>query len=322
MELIQKTEDLKSATIEAPDGLSVAILSLGAAIASIKVPTQSGPVDAILSYPNVRDYLDDRYFLGSTVGPYANRIGNGRFALGGREYSLQRNETSTGHCLHSGESGLHRQYFDMHYERDDARVTCRTVLPDGVGGFPGRREIIVTYKLVNDLCLAIGFQAITDRNTVISLANHAYFNLGGRVGELEIKVNSDTYTPVDESNLPTGEARRVAGSSFDLRTPTRIGDRVFDHNFALNRRGDELQRAATLRNPLNNLQLDLYTTQPGLQVYTGDDLATPFASREGLCLEAQGFPDAPNQPSFPSAHLAAGDSYRQLTAYKFSALTS
>ncbi len=308
----------ETATIRTPGGLNVKLLSLGAAIASIRVPTGDGPVDAILSYPRLRDYLEDRYFMGSTIGPYANRIGHGRFALDNREYLLSRNESVTGHCLHSGETGLHRQCFDLQLDGNDARATCRTVLPDGAGGFPGRREIVVIYEIVNDLGLSIDFHVATDKNTVVNLTNHAYFNLGGRIEDLEISVRSDAYTPVDHSNLPTGEVRPVAGSPFDLRTPARIGDRAFDHNFALNNRRDELQRAATLRNPANNLQLDLFTTQPGLQVYSGDNLAAPFTSRQGLCLEAQGFPDAPNKPGFPSARLAAGQRYRQRTVYAFS----
>ena len=317
---LQENGELETATIEVPGGLRVTILSLGATIASIEVPVADGAIDAVLSYPRLQDYLDDRYFLGSTVGPYANRIGSGRFALGNHEYSLQRNEASTGHCLHGGESGLHRQHFDLQLDADSTGVRCRTVLPDGTDGFPGRREIAVKYRIVNDLCLALDFHVVTDKTTVVSLANHAYFNLGGRIEDLEICVRSNGYTPVDGSKLPTGELRPVEGSLFDLRMPVLIGDKAFDHNFALNRSNGELRRAATLRNPVNNLRLDLHTTQPGLQVYTGDDLSAPFTSREGLCLEAQGFPDAPNQPGFPSARLEAGESYRQRTVYAFSSI--
>ena len=194
------------------------------------------------------------------------------------------------------------------------------MLHDETDGFPGRREIAVKYRIVSDLCLALEFHVATDKTTVLSLANHAYFNLGGRIEDLEICVRSDGYTPVDSSKLPTGELRPVAGSLFDLRTPVLIGDKVFDHNFVLNKRTGDLQRAATLRNPENNLRLDLHTTQPGLQVYTGDHLSAPFTSRGGLCLEAQGFPDAPNQSSFPSARLEAGESYRQRTIYAFSSI--
>ncbi len=317
----QESGELETATIEVPGGLRVTILNLGAAITSTKVPTSNGSIDAVLSYPRLEDYLDDPFFMGSTIGPYANRIGDGRFALDGQEYFLQRNETSTGHCLHGGENGLHRQYFDLQHDTGDARVTCRAVLPDGVGGFPGHREFVVVYQIINDLSLAIDFHVTTDKNTVVSLANHAYFNLGGNIEDHDIRLWSDAYTPVDNSHAPTGEVQSVAGSIFDLRTPTRIGDMTFDHNFALNKSSDELQRAATLRNPGSGLQLNLHTTQPGLQVYTGDHLAAPFIRRQGLCLEAQGFPDAPNYPGFPSARLVVGKSYQQRTIYEFKSIT-
>jgi aldose 1-epimerase len=316
----QKNGELETATLETPGRLCVTIMNLGAAIASIKVPAADGSIDAVLSYPRLEDYLDDPFFMGSTVGPYANRISNGRFELGDREYFLQRNETSTGHCLHGGENGLHRQYFDLQDDTVDARVTCRAVLPNGAGGFPGRREVVVVYQIVNDLSLAIDFRVETDRDTVVSLANHAYFNLGGNIEDHDLRIWSDAYTPVDQSHAPTGEVRSVAGSAFDLRTPTRIGDKTFDHNFALYKSDDEPQIAATLRNPGSSLQLDLLTTQPGLHVYTGDHLDVPFIGRQGLCLEAQGFPDAPNHPGFPSALLAAGKIYRQRTIYEFKSI--
>lgn len=313
----QKRAQLEAKTIEVPCGLRVTILNRGAAITSLKVPTADCPVDVVLSYPELEDYVDDPFFMGSTVGPFANRITSGRFALNGQEYFLQRNETSTGHCLHSGENGLHGQYFDLQRDAGGTRIECRAVLANDAGGFPGRREVIVVYQIVNDLSLAIDFQVTTDKNTVISLANHAYFNLGGNIEDHNIRVWSDAYTPVDNTCAPTGEIRSVAGSTFDLRMLTRIREKVFDHNFAVNNCSGEPQRAATLQYPGSGLQLDLYTTQPGIQVYTGDHLAAPFKRRQGLCLEAQGFPDAPNQPAFPSARLAAGKTYRQRTVYAF-----
>lgn len=321
MERTQQGAELESATIGVAGGLRVTITNLGAAITSIRVPLAGEWVDAVLSYPVLENYRDDSFFMGSTVGPYANRISNGRFTLDGQEYLLNRNETSSGHCLHGGESGLHQHFFELQKGPDDGRVVCRAVLEDGAGGFPGRREVIVSYQLVSGLALAIDFDVRTNRNTVVSLANHAYFNLGGSIEDCLLKVRSDAYSVVDRSLAPTGELCPVAGSSFDLSTPTRIGDRVFDHNFALRRRKEELEPAATLCNPENGLRLDLLTTQPGLQVYTGDSLAAPFRPRQGICLEAQGFPDAPNQPVFPSARLKAGECYRQRTIYEFKRVT-
>jgi aldose 1-epimerase len=314
---MQKGDKLETVTIGAPNGLHVTIMNLGASISAMKVPTPTGAIDAVLSYPGLEDYLHDPFFMGSTVGPYANRIRDGAFELDGEEYLLDRNETSTGHCLHGGATGLHRHYFEMQHDRHDRRVVCRATLQDGEGGFPGRREVVVVYQLVNDLALAIEFCVTTDRNTVVSLANHAYFNLGGPIEEHELRVRSDEYTPVDECHVPTGEIQSVADSTFDLRTQTRIGERTFDHNFVLKEYDGRLRLVATLRSRESGVQLDLSTTQPGLQVYTGDQLAAPFKARQGVCLEAQAFPDAPNQPGFPSTRLAAGETYRQQTIYVF-----
>ena len=304
MKRVRESGKLESTTIQVPGGLQVKVLNLGATIAAIRVPTSDGLIDAVLSYSRLDDYLVDPFFIGSTVGPYANRISNGRFTLNGQEYSLQRNETSTGHCLHGGENGVHRQCFDVQHDAADARVTCRAVLADGAGGFPGHRELVVGYQIVNNLSLAIDFHVTTNKETVVSLANHAYFNLGGNLEDHDIRLWSEAYTPVDSKRAPTGEVCSVVGSVFDLRKPTPIGDKIFDHNFVLNESSGELQQAAMLRNRASGIQLELHTTQLGLHVYTGDNLSTPFRRRQGICLEAQAFPDAPNHPSFPLCALS------------------
>jgi aldose 1-epimerase len=290
---------------------------LGATIESIEVPVQGTAIQAVLSYSETAAYAHDTFCLGSTVGPYANRIRDGHFELDGVEYALQRNEVATGHCLHSGDSGLHAREFELHEDTDRNAIVCRMSLADGEGGFPGNRDVVVEYQLLSDFSLGIDFHVATDRTTVVSLANHAYFNLGGDIDNHEIMVRADQYLPVDKSNAPTGEIRDVADSMFDLREARRIGDTVFDHNFAFLAGAQDPRLVASLRSPLSGLQLDLLTTQPGLQVYTGDHLDDPFKSRQGICLEAQGFPDAPNQPGFPSARLEAGDVYRQRTIYEF-----
>ncbi len=319
---LQEFGELKAASIDARGGLRVTILNLGAAIASIKVPTADGHIDAVLSYPKFEDYLDDAFFMGSTVGPFANRIVNGRFSLDGHAHHLQRNEASTGHCLHGGEDGLHRQYFELELDAVRSRITCRTTLPDGQAGFPGHREVAVIYQLLNDLALAIDFRVTTNKETVVSLANHAYFNLGGDIEDYEIKVHSDAYTVADRTNAPTGEVGSVDGTELDLRTMNHIGNKVLDHNLILRPSGDGVRRSATLRSPKSNLQLSIRTTQRALQIYTGDHLALPFQPRQGLCLEAQGFPDAPNHSAFPSARLSIGKTYRQRTIYEFSSISS
>lgn len=311
----------ETAIIESQNGLRLAVLSLGATIQALEVPTDNGLSNVVLAYPDQEGYLTDKYFVGATVGPFANRIRGARFQLNGEEFTVDANESATGHCLHGGSHGLHRQVFDLQLDAGKRRIECDTELPDGAGGFPGRRSVSVIYQLVNDSAVVIDFRMETDRDTVVSLANHAYLNLGGPISDHELIIRADAYTPFDESNSPTGEIRPVDGSSLDLRRLTPLGDKRFDHNFVLAGDGSEPRLVATLRSKVSGLQLDLHTTQPALQLYTGDYLAMPFKPRQGVCLEAQGFPDAPNQPGFPSAQLAAGSTYWQRTIYEFKQLT-
>jgi aldose 1-epimerase len=310
---------LKTAIIESPNGLRLVILNLGAIIQSLEVLTDTGPRNVVLSYPDLEGYLADECFVGATVGPFANRIRGACFQLNGEEITVDASEAATGHCLHGGSRGLHQQFFDLQMDAEKRRIECSTELPDGAGGFPGRRSVFVSYQLIDDSALAVDFRVVTDRDTVVSLANHAYFNLGGAIADHEIRIQANAYTPVDESNAPTGEIRCVADSEFDLRKLMPLGGRRLDQNFVLAGDGNDPRRVATLRSPASGLQLDLHTTQPGLQLYTGDYLVSPFEPRQGLCLEAQGFPDAPNQPGFPSAKLVAGSTYWQRTIYEFSA---
>lgn len=314
--------NLQTAIIESPHGMRLAVLNCGATIQALEVATGSGSTNVVLSYPDANGYLADEYFVGATVGPFANRIRDARFRLDNKEVVVDANEAATGHCLHGGRQGLHRQVFDLQVDAERRNIECSAELPDGAGGFPGRRLVSVVYQLVDNNALAIDFRVETDRDTVISLANHAYFNLGGSLAEHELQIRADAYTPVDASNAPIGEIRPVDGSEFDLRHLTRLGNRCFDHNFVLAGDGDALRHAATLRSLAGGLQLDLHTTQPALQLYTGEALSSPFQPRQGLCLEAQGFPDAPNQAAFPSARLAAGSTYRQRTTYEFRRLSS
>ena len=298
-------------------GLSVTIVDIGATIGSILVPTRNEAIDAVLSYADSRSYLTDSYYLGTTVGPVSNRIRNAQFMLNGTQYYLDTNDADRGNCLHGGAQGLHRQKFSI--ERDENRplIRCSVDLPHGLGGFPGNRSFEVRYELLDEWSLAIDFQVTTDQDTVINLANHAYFNLGGPLDDHQLRVIADTYTPVDESMVPTGELRDVGGSEFDLREWQPLGARQFDHNFVLGDGGDEPRLAAQLQSPSHELLLNVLTTQPGIQVYTGDYLSDSFHPRQGICFEAQGFPDAPNHPNFPSARLDAGATYWHRTVYRF-----
>lgn len=212
---------------------------------------------------------------------------------------------------------MHSQKFSMECDESASTIKCHVELTDGFGGFPGNRSFEVDYKLLDEWSLAIDFKATTDRDTVVNLANHAYFNLGGQLDDHRLSVFAETYTPVDKVLIPTGEKRDVSDSVFDLRELQPLGARKFDHNFVLAEAGDEPRPAAVLESPETGLQLTVLTTQPAMQVYTGDYLSDPFHPRQGMCFEAQGFPDAPNQPKFPSIRLEAGKTYRHRTVYQF-----
>jgi aldose 1-epimerase len=298
--------------------ITVHLLNKGATIAGISlngfgVHSQS---DVILSYSSPAEFDSDPYYLGATVGPVANRLKDGCFELLNRNHAVEINEPDRSNVLHGGMSGLHQQTFQASPTRADNAVVFSLALPHLADGFPGDRLITVRYELLEDLSLQFDFAASTDRTTLLNMANHAYFNLGGPLSEHELTLNAGHYTPVDDRLIPTGEIAPLKGSTLDYSDWKALGATAIDHNFVLPEDG-KLRRAASLRLRESQLQLDVVTTQPALQVYTGDGLNTPFTPRAGICLEAQGFPDAPNQPNFPSIMLEPGATYRQRTIYQF-----
>jgi len=298
--------------------ITVHLLNKGATIAGISlsgfgVHSQS---DVVLSYPSADEFDSDQYYLGATVGPVANRLKDGCFDLPNGKHALEINESDRSNVLHGGINGLHQQTFQASPTRADNAVVFSLALTHLADGFPGDRLITVRYELLDDLGLQFDFAASTDRTTVMNLANHAYFNLGGPLSEHELSLNTEHYTPVSDRLIPTGEIASLEGSALDYSDWKALGDAAIDHNFVLPEEG-KLRRAASLRLRAAQLQLDVFTTQPALQVYTGDGLNTPFAPRSGICLEAQGFPDAPNQPNFPNIVLEPGATYRQRTIYQF-----
>lgn len=306
--------------------MEVTLLNLGATIQAIRVPTGSGAVDAVLGYADIDDYVRDDFYMGATVGRFANRIGAARFSIDDNVFSVDPNEA--GNCLHGGRDGFHQCFWQMRSLENEVAVQCSYVSPDGDGGFPGRLEVTVKYQLVTDYSLAIDYKATTDSDTVVNLANHAYFNLDRQqqsIDSHDIRIEADQFTPVDANKIPSGEIREVEGTRFDLRRRTAMRTsssedgqgRQFDHNFVLRNGDGMLRRVATISSPQSGLTMHLHTTQAGLQLYTGDYLTDPFRPRAGLCLEAQGFPDAPNQQAFPSARLAPGNVYQQRTIYEF-----
>ena len=314
-----------SAVLESTNGFRVVVIDRGAAIAAIQVPTPQGLVDVALRYPQLEDYADDEYYLGSTVGRFANRIADGRLRMKSGTYQLATDPANGGHCLHGGPNGLHRRSWLLDPSGSN-QVRCRYIAEHGEEGFPGRLDVSVTYQLLGESALAVEFAATSDRDTVVNLANHTYFNLdpaAATICDHKLCIHAERYTPVDDRSIPTGELRAVSDSEFDFRSPVLLSSRMngsagYDHNFVLDRSNGELRDAATLYSPRSGIGMRLLTTQPGLQFYTGDGLAGPFQSRAGLCLEAQNFPDAPNQPAFPSATLQAGETYRQRSVFEFS----
>jgi len=317
---------IEAITLRSPAGMEVTLLNIGASIQSIRVPTDSGIIDAVLGYSSLDDYLLDRFYMGATVGRFANRIGDARFSIGGNTYSVDQNDA--GNCLHGGRDGFHRHFWQMRSPDDKGVVEFSYLSPDGESGFPGELEITVSYQIVDDYSLVIDYRATTDSETVVNMANHAYFNLDKQhrlIDTHDIQIDADHFTPVDDALIPSGEIREVEATRFDLRHRTALcrtnsengQSRQYDHNFVLSNSDGTLRKVAILSSPQSGLAMHLHTTQIALQFYTGEFLTGPFQQRAGLCLEAQGFPDSPNQPSFPSARLAPGDVYQQRTVYEF-----
>ena len=298
-------------------------MSRGATIAALKVPAGADKKNVVLGYTDLSHYDTDPYYLGATVGRYANRIGGGRFALEGETFQLSTQEN--GHCLHGGMDGLNRRQFALDVAPDGRSVMCRYVSPNGDQGFPGTLEVLVRYEIVDDTSLAIEYEATTDRTTIVNLTNHAYFNLEGDGAAIDghyLSLNASAMTEVDAEMIPTGALKSVGSTALDFRAEQRIGDVLnaqggIDTNFVIDRGAQELVLAGTLYSPKSGVRLAVHTTQPGVQVFTGQNLVAPFRTYGAVCLETQNFPDAPNHPQFPSATLEPGDTYRHKTVLGF-----
>ena len=323
-----KVEGIKLTT---SGGLEVELLNYGASLKSIQVPVAGKRVDALLCYASNADYLQDKVYLGATVGRYAGRIDQGRAELNGRPVQLEQNEPATGHCLHGGPSGFSHQLWSVTHQ-DEHRVIYEYVSADGDQGFPGCLTARVEYLMNGPMGLQIDFFAETDQDTFINLSNHAYFNLGGtggRVDDHELLINADRYTPLGENSLPTGETRHVRDSVFDFRQATRLSDRLdspaeqlklaggYDHFFLLNNDRPQHEMAASVYSPQSGIRMKLFTNQPGVQFYSGNWLGDPFEPRAGLCLEFQDIPNAPNLPGFPSTVLRRGETYQRQINLEF-----
>jgi len=320
--------------------MTVRLTDFGARIVSLEVPDKNGkPVDVVLGFAKADDYHNpDEPYYGPIVGPFGNRIANGRFSIGDSVYTLPANNGPN--TLHGGYKGVHFAVWNA--EATENAVTFSYLLPDQHEGFPGNIAMEVTYTLLPDNKLAIDYKATTDRETVVNLTNHTYFNLNGEgSGSIlghRLQAFADSYTPVDSTLIPTGEIQPVKGTPFDFTAPKTIGRDIeaddvqlrygkgYDHNFVLNgTKSDGLNHAVRLVGDRSGIVMDIHTREPGIQFYSGNFMADNVTLKNGstdsfrtaLCLEPQNFPDAPNQPGFPSSLLKPGDVYQTRSVYSF-----
>ena len=324
------------------EGNEVAITNYGGAIVAIMVPDKNGNLaNVIQGHDNIQDVVNSpEPYLSTLVGRYGNRIAKGKFQLHGKEYSLPINNGPN--SLHGGKKGFNAKVWDA-LQMNDTTLVLNYVSAYGEEGFSGELKTTVIYSFTDDNELVIEYMAKTNKKTVINLTSHGFFSLAGianptpSIENLECEINADFYIPIDEVSIPTGEIRFVKGTPFDFRTPKTIGQDIdadheqikngagYDHCFVLNKREEgELSFAARIMEPVTGRTMEVYTTEPGVQLYTdnwadgykGQHGAT-FPRRSGICFEAQHFPDSPNHPYFPSVVLNPGEQYKQKTIYKF-----
>ena len=326
------------------NGAEVSITNYGGAVVSLKVPDRNGKMaDVVLGYDNVDGYVNDKSYFGAIVGRYGNRIAHAQFLLDKKSYTLAKNNGEN--SLHGGIKGFNKALWTAKTAsaKDGQSLELSYLSKDGEEGFPGNLKVTVIYTWTEANALMIGYSATTDKPTVVNLTNHAYFNLAGQgsgdiLGHL-LTIQADKFTPVDAALIPTGELRNVAGTPFDFRKSTAIGEHLdqdeaqlklgggYDHNFALRRSGDAGESlAARVVEPTTGRVMEVWTTEPGVQFYTGNflDGKTPgkggvtYPRRSAFCLETQHYPDSPNQPKFPSVVLRSGELYHTITKYLFS----
>ncbi len=328
-------------TLTSAAGTEVCLTNYGGYITNIRIPGRDGNIeDVVLGYQTLKEYLNDSQYLGCVVGRYANRIAKARFTLNGKEYQLAANNGEN--HLHGGIKGLNKVVWQgvTFQDSDQAGVKLSYLSPDGEEGYPGKLMIWVTITLNKEGNLRVDFSAESDQPTPVNLTHHGYFNLNGGTADIlghVLKINADYFLPVDKGLIPTGEMRPVAGTPFDFTKPHSIGSRInddneqlrfgmgYDHNFVLRNQDGDLALAATVYDPKSGRTLEIYTTEPGLQFYSGNFLdgsttgkySRVYRHRYALALEPQHYPDSPNQPKFPSVILQPGQKYRHTTLYRF-----
>lgn len=334
---------IKAVALRNRYGTSATILTFGGTLQSLRAQDRDGRfADIVLGHRDPSAYWQaPSAYLGSTIGRFANRIDGGRLVLDGQVHKLQANEGA--HALHGGEHGFHARLWTIEtIAPDQASVTLGVVSPDGDSGHRGTMTVKATWTLDDDNALTITFEATTTRPTVVNLTNHAFFNLAGSGSALDqvLTLHADAYTPIREGLIPTGEIHPLAGTAFDFRQPMAIRSRLhdiddqlalaqgYDHNFVVRGERGTLRPAARLDHPVSGRRLEVWTTEPGIQFYSGNFLdgsltgrdGHPIERGDGICLEPQTFPDAPNQPAFPSARLDPGDTYRHTLSFRLSVI--
>ena len=324
-------------------GMDVRAMTYGGIILSLRTPDRGGHLDdVVLGYDRLDDYVTNSPYFGAIVGRYGNRIARGQFQLGGTTFRLATNNGPN--HLHGGVRGFDKVVWaaEPFQHGDTVGVVFRHTSPDGDEGYPGTLTATVTYSLTDQGELIVDYSARTDQPTPVNLTQHSYFNLAGDarrdILDHQLTLAADAFTPVDSTLIPLGTIAPVAGTPFDFRAPVAIGARIeqpddqlrrgqgYDHNFVLNRRGSGLVHAASVFEPTTGRVLDVFTTEPGLQFYSGNFLdgsitgkaGRVYRHRYGFCLETQHFPDSPNHPNFPSTILQPGAAYRSRTVFRFS----
>ena len=322
------------------NNMEVCITNFGGRIVSVMVPDKDGQMrDVVLGFDSIQDYISKPSDFGASIGRYANRINQGKFTLDGVEYQLPRN--NYGHCLHGGPQGFQYRVYDA-VQLNPQELQLTYVAKDGEEGFPGNITCKVLMKLTDDNAIDIQYEAETDKPTIVNMTNHSYFNLDGDAGsnaEHLLTIDADYYTPVDSTFMTTGEIVPVEDTPMDFRTPMPVGERIndfdfvqlkngngYDHNWVLNAKGDINRRAASLKSQKTGIVLDVYTNEPGVQVYAGNFLDGSLTGKKGItynqrasvCLETQKYPATPNKPEWPSAVLRPGEKYMSQCIFKFS----
>lgn len=330
-------------TLENENGIEMKVTNYGGIITELKVPDKNGNLgDVVLGFDSLNTYIESNPFFGALVGRYGNRIANGKFTLDGEEYTLVQNNGPN--HLHGGTKGFDKVVWEAETAEteDGPQLKLSYLSPHMEEGYPGTLEVEVIYTLTNEDAVRIDYKATTDRKTILNLTNHSYFNLSNDPGSLildhEVMINADQFVPVDNTLIPTGELQSVEGTPMDFTEPTAIGARIeedyeqlqvgrgYDHCWVINGEPGELRLGATVYEPNSGRFMEMLTTEPGVQFYTGNFLngshtgkgGVVYEQRSGFCLETEHFPDSPNQPNFPSVELNPGETYQTTTVYKFS----